>query len=81
MNDDTYLINNKLKNIIMKTTLKNQYAFTNQILIAVVSAVFGYNLYQAIVHPENSHLILSIILVAMTYIVTEKYGTRKSKDN
>ncbi|WP_267403621.1 MULTISPECIES: hypothetical protein [unclassified Chryseobacterium] len=65
----------------MKTTLKKQYAFTNQILIAVVSAAFGYNLYQAIVHPENSHLILSIILVAMTYMITEKYGTGKSKDN
>lgn len=65
----------------MKTTLKNQYAFANQVLIAVVSAVFGYNLYQAIVHPENSHLTLSIILVAMTYIVVKKYGTKKSKEN
>ncbi len=39
----------------MKTTLKDQYAQTNQILIFVVSFVFGYNLYQAIVNPEKSH--------------------------
>ncbi|WP_326981508.1 hypothetical protein VUJ46_14820 [Chryseobacterium sp. MYb264] len=64
----------------MKTTLKNQYAFANQILIAVVSAVFGYNLYQAIVHPENSHLILSFVLVALTYIAVEKYGPKIDKE-
>lgn len=63
----------------MKTTLKNQYAITNQILIALVSSVFGYNLYQAIVNPEKAHLTLSIILVAFTYIVVEKYGTKIEK--
>lgn len=63
----------------MKTTLKNQYAIINQILIALVSSVFGYNLYQAIVNPEKAHLTLSIILVALTYIVVEKYGTKVEK--
>lgn len=58
----------------MKTSLKNQYAYTNNILISIVSAVFGYNLYQAIVHPEKSHLILSFILLAITYFVCKKYG-------
>jgi positive regulator of sigma E activity len=60
----------------MKTTLKNQYTITNQILLAIVSSIFGYNLYQAIVHPEKSHLILSIILLVFTYIMIEKYGTK-----
>jgi hypothetical protein len=49
----------------MKTSLKNQYAYTNNILISIVSAVFGYNLYQAIVHPEKSHLFLSFILLQL----------------
>lgn len=64
----------------MKTTLKNQYIITNQILIAVVSAVFGYNLYQAIVNPEKSHLILSIILLGITYFVCRKYGYKTTKE-
>jgi positive regulator of sigma E activity len=60
----------------MKTTLKNQYTIANQILLAVVSSTFGYNLYQAIAHPEKSHLILSILLLAFTYFMVEKYGTK-----
>lgn len=64
----------------MKTSLKNQYAQVNQILIGVVSAVLGYNIYQTMVHPENSHLILSIILVVMTYIMVEKYGYKPTKE-
>jgi positive regulator of sigma E activity len=60
----------------MKTTLKNQYTITNQILLAFVSSTFGYNLYQAIAHPEKSHLILSILLLAFTYVMVEKYGTK-----
>ncbi len=58
----------------MKTTLKNQYAQTNQILILLVSFVFGYNVYNAIVHPEKSHLFLSFILLAITIYTCKKYG-------
>ncbi|MDF2551795.1 MAG: hypothetical protein K0R36_3044 [Chryseobacterium sp.] len=58
----------------MKTTLKNQYAQTNQILIFLVSFVFGYNVYNAIVHPEKSHLFLSFILLAITIYTCKKYG-------
>ncbi|MDF2833100.1 hypothetical protein [Chryseobacterium indoltheticum] len=64
----------------MKTTLKNQYAYVNQILIAIVSATLGYNLYQEIVHSENSRLTLSIILVVLTYIMVEKYGYKPEKE-
>jgi len=64
----------------MKTTLKNQYAYVNQILIAVVSAVLGYNLYQEIVHPENSGLTISSILVVLTYILVEKYVYKIKKE-
>jgi FtsH-binding integral membrane protein len=66
----------------MKTSLKNQYSQTNQVLIFLVSAVFGYNLYLAIVYPEKSHLVLSLVLLAMTYFVCRKYGykTMKEKD-
>jgi hypothetical protein len=66
----------------MKTSLKNQYIIANQVLIAIVSAVFGYNLYQAIVHPEKSHLILSIILLGITCYLCKEYGhkTEKKKD-
>ncbi|KFE99387.1 hypothetical protein IX39_01565 [Chryseobacterium formosense] len=64
----------------MKTFLKNQYAYVNQVLIAVVSAVLGYNLYQEIVHPENSRLTISIILVVLTYILVEKYGYKPEKE-
>jgi hypothetical protein len=63
----------------MKTSLKNQYTVTSQVLIAIVSAVLGCNIYQAIVHPEKSHLILSIILVMMTYNMVEKYGHKMTQ--
>ncbi|MCJ7934008.1 MAG: hypothetical protein MUW56_10320 [Chryseobacterium sp.] len=59
----------------MKTTAKNQYAYVNNILIAIVSAVFGYHFYQAIVHPENSNIALSLILVVLTSIMVQKYGS------
>ncbi|WP_082002091.1 hypothetical protein [Chryseobacterium sp. JAH] len=62
----------------MKTFLKNQYSYTNNLLILIVSAVFGYNLYQAIVHPEKSHLTLSLILVIITYYTVRKYGAKSS---
>ncbi|MFC7348594.1 hypothetical protein ACFQO9_17900 [Chryseobacterium zhengzhouense] len=64
----------------MKTSLKNQYTYVNQLLIVVVSAVLGYNLYQEIAHPENSRLTLSIILVVLTYIVVEKYSHKPEKE-
>ena len=64
----------------MKTALKNQYIIVNQILIACVSAIFGYNLYQAIVHPEKSHLTMSIILLAFTYYACKKYGYKIEKE-
>lgn len=64
----------------MKTTLTDQYAQINQILIFVVSFVFGYNLYQAIVNPEKSHLVLSTILLAITYYGCKKYGYQPTKE-
>ncbi|ALR32091.1 MULTISPECIES: hypothetical protein [Chryseobacterium] len=64
----------------MKATLKKQYIITNQVLIALVSAVFGYNLYQAIANPEKSHLILSIILLAITCYVCKEYGYKTTKE-
>ncbi|CAD0222623.1 hypothetical protein KYG33_14840 [Chryseobacterium sp. D764] len=64
----------------MKTTTKNQYAYVNNILISVVSAVFGYNLYQAIVHPENSNIGISLILVVITSIMVRKYGYQPIKE-
>ncbi|AZA81410.1 hypothetical protein C1637_02205 [Chryseobacterium lactis] len=64
----------------MKTTTKNQYAYANNILISVVSAVFGYNLYQAIVHPEKSNIALTLILVVLTSVMVRKYGYKPIKD-
>lgn len=64
----------------MKTSLKNQYAQANQILIGIVSAVFGYNLYQTIVHPERSHLILSIILLGITCYMCKEYGYKTARE-
>lgn len=58
----------------------NQYAFANNILIALVSAVFGYNFYQAIVHPEKSNIAISLILVVLTSVMIRKYGYTKPKD-
>ncbi|SDI66634.1 hypothetical protein [Chryseobacterium jejuense] len=64
----------------MKTTTKNQYAYANNILIALVSAIFGYNLYQTIVHPAESNIGLSLILVVLTSIMVRKYGYKQVKD-
>ncbi|MDW9381225.1 hypothetical protein [Chryseobacterium sp. JV558] len=64
----------------MKTTTRNQYAYVNNILISVVSAVFGYNLYQAIVHPESSNIGISLILVVITSIMVRKYGYKPIKE-
>ena len=64
----------------MKIFSKNQFVVANQVLIGIVSAVFGYNLYQAIVHPEKSHLVLSIVLLAMTYFMCRKYGYKPMKE-
>ena len=64
----------------MKTSTKNQYAYVNNILIAVVSSIFGYNLYQAIVHPENSNIAISLILVVLTSVMVRKYGYQPAKE-
>jgi hypothetical protein len=64
----------------MKTSLKTQYAYANNVLISIVSAVFGYNLYQAIVHPENSNIGVTLILVIMTLIMVRKYGYKQTKE-
>jgi Na+-translocating ferredoxin:NAD+ oxidoreductase RnfA subunit len=64
----------------MKTTTRNQYAYANNILIALVSAIFGYNLYQVIVHPAESNIGLSLILVVLTSIMVRKYGYKQVKD-
>lgn len=63
----------------MKTTTRNQYAFANYILIVLVSATFGYNLYQMIVHPDKSNIALSLILVVLTSIMIRKYGYKQDK--
>lgn len=64
----------------MKTSTKNQYVYVNNILIAVVSSIFGYNLYQAIVHPENSNIAISLILVVLTSVMVRKYGYKPVKE-
>lgn len=64
----------------MKTYTTKQYQSANTILIALTSIILGYNIYQEIFHPEKSNLTFSIILVIMTYIVTEKYSTPTKKD-
>lgn len=64
----------------MKTTTRNQYAYANSILIVLVSAVFGYNLYQLIVHPAKSNIALSLILVVLTSIMVRKYGYKQVRD-
>lgn len=64
----------------MKTSTKNQYAYVNNILIAVVSSIFGYNLYQAIVHPENSNIAISLILVVLTSVMVRKYFYQPAKE-
>jgi len=67
----------------MKTTSKNQYAFVNLLLIPVVGAVFGYNLYQMIVHAETSNIAATLILAVITFVMVRKYGYRpvKEKEN
>ena len=64
----------------MKTSTKNQYAYANNILIAFVSAIFGYNFYQAIVHPEKSNIAISLILVVLTSVLVRKYGHQPVKE-
>lgn len=65
----------------MKTSSSNnQYAYANNILIALVSAVFGYNLYQVLVHPEKSNIAISLILVVLTSIMVRKYGYKQVKN-
>lgn len=64
----------------MKITTRNQYAYANNILITLVSAVFGYNLYQAIVHPAQSNIAISLILVVITSIMVRKYGYKQVKE-
>ncbi|MFZ4931746.1 hypothetical protein [Chryseobacterium sp. Mn2064] len=64
----------------MKTSTKNQYAYANNILIALVSAIFGYNFYQVIVHPEKSNIAISLILVVLTSVMVRKYGYQTVKE-
>lgn len=60
----------------MKTSTSNQYASANNILIFIVSMLLGYNIYQEIYHPEKSQLLLCVILVALTSVMVQKYGTK-----
>ncbi|KFF22468.1 hypothetical protein [Chryseobacterium sp. JM1] len=64
----------------MKTTSKNQYAFVNLLLIPIVSAVFGYNLYQMIVHTEASNIAATLILAVITSVMVRKYGYKPTKE-
>lgn len=64
----------------MKTSTKNQYAYVNNILITIVAAIFGYNFYQAIVHPANSNIAVSLILVVLTSVMVRKYGYKPVKE-
>ncbi|WP_126652963.1 hypothetical protein [Chryseobacterium aureum] len=58
----------------MKTSAKNPYAYAGNILIIIVSAIFGYHFYQAIVHPEKANIAISLILVVLTSVMVRKYG-------
>ncbi|MGE8556330.1 MAG: hypothetical protein ACN6OB_20600 [Chryseobacterium jejuense] len=61
----------------MKTsTSNNQYTSANSVLIFVVSMLLGYNIYQEIYHPEKSDLFICVILVALTSVMVQKYGTK-----
>ncbi len=64
----------------MKAILENNYSYAQQLVIAIVSSFFGYHLYQEIVSPEKSQLTLSIMLVAITYALINKYGTKPEKE-
>ncbi|SDI66771.1 hypothetical protein [Chryseobacterium jejuense] len=60
----------------MKTsTFNNQFASANSVLIWVVSMLLGYHIYQEIYHPEKSDLFICVILVALTSVMVQKYGT------
>ncbi len=65
----------------MKTILENNYSFLNQLIIAIVSTFFGYNLYQEIVSLEKSQLTLSVILLAVTYGLINKYGAKPVRND
>ncbi|OCA71103.1 hypothetical protein BBH99_03455 [Chryseobacterium contaminans] len=60
----------------MKISTSNQYTSANSVLIFIVSILLGYNIYQAICHPEKSDLFICIILVALTSVTVQKYGTK-----
>lgn len=60
----------------MKTSTSNQYTSANSVLIFIVSILLGYNIYQEIYHPEKSQLLLCVILVALTSVTVQKYGTK-----
>lgn len=64
----------------MKTTSKNQYAFVNLLLIPIVSAVFGYNFYQVLVHQETSNIAPTLILAVITSVMVRKYGCKPTKE-
>ena len=64
----------------MKTTSKNDYASVNLFLIPLVSAVFGYNFYQVMVHPEKSNIAAILILVVITSLMVRKYGYKPVKE-
>lgn len=64
----------------MKTTSKNQYAFVNQILIAFAGAIFGFNLYQAIVHQESTSIALTLIFAVVTSAMIRRYNNEKQKN-
>lgn len=65
----------------MKTTSSNnQYAAANNVLICIVSMLLGYNIYQAVYHPEKSELLLCIALVIFTSAMIRKYETKKMKN-
>lgn len=63
----------------MKTILENKYSYAQQLIIAFASSFFGYELYQEIVHPEKSQLTLSIMLIALTYFLINRYRAEKMK--
>ncbi len=63
----------------MKTILENKYSYAQQLIIALVSSFFGYHLYQEIVNPEKSQFTLSILLVALTYFLINRYRAGKMK--
>lgn len=60
----------------MKTSTSNQYASANSVLIFIVSILLGYNIYQAIYHPEKSDLLICVILVSLTSVMVQKYGNK-----